>query len=444
MMQPITATARENGQAIRAIRATGEQMFNLIADLYPICRSITGAGTMETLKRLQEIVPLSIYKIPTGTRVFDWEVPDEWNIRDAWIKNSKGEKIIDFNRSNLHVVNYSPPVHLWMSLADLKEHLHSSPEHPDWIPYRTTYYSRDWGFCLAHNQLTTLEDDRYEVFIDASLEPGHLAYGELLLKGETSDEVLISTHVCHPSLCNDNLSGISVTTFLARYMQNQKHRYSYRFLFIPGTIGAIAWLSINERRLKHIRHGLVAALLGDPGSFTYKKSRQGDAEIDTVVEYVLQQTDDDSSVREFSPYGYDERQFCSPGINLPVGCLSRTPYGEFPEYHTSADNLDLVRPEALKQSLDIFIQIMKVLEVNRRFVNLKPKGEPRLGKYGLYDPTGGHNNHQQFQLAMLWVLNLSDGTHSLMDIARRSALSLDLIASAADKLEAAGLLGDVS
>lgn len=423
---------------------SGTKMYALIEDLYPLCRSITGAGTMETLKRLQKIIPLSIYKIPTGTRVFDWDIPREWNIKDAWIKNSKGEKIVDFSASNLHVVNYSTPIKARLPLNELKEHLYTLPENPDWIPYRTSYYHEDWGFCITHNQLRGLKEETYEVCIDASLEPGHLAYGELLLEGDSQDEVLISTHICHPSLCNDNLSGISVVTFLAKYMLMQKPRYTYRFLFIPGTIGAIAWLAINELQASRIKHGLVAALLGGRGPFTYKRSRIGHAEIDKVVEYILLQNNTTNRVRDFEPYGYDERQFCSPGFNLPVGSLTRTPYAEFPEYHTSADNLDLVEPTVLEASLETYMQVVKVLEVNKRYINMLPKCEPQLGKYGLYDKIGGQNNTRELQLALLWVLNLSDSEHSLLDIAQRASLKFDVIANAAARLQKAGLIQEVS
>lgn len=435
---------QETQTTIAAPSDSGANMYALIEELYPLCRSITGAGTMETLKRLQKIIPLSIYKIPTGTKVFDWEIPREWNIKDAWIKNAKGEKIVDFSASNLHVVNYSTPVKARLPLNELKEHLYTLPENPDWIPYRTSYYHEDWGFCMTHNQLRGLKEETYEVYIDASLEPGHLAYGELVLEGDSQDEVLISTHICHPSLCNDNLSGISVVTFLAKYMLMQKPRYTYRFLFIPGTIGAIAWLAINELQAGRIKHGLVAALLGGRGHFTYKRSRIGDAEIDKVVEYILLQDNTRNRIRDFEPYGYDERQFCSPGFNLPVGSLTRTPYAEFPEYHTSADNLDLVKPSVLEASLEMYIEVVKVLEVNARYINVLQKCEPQLGKYGLYDKTGGHNNVREMQLALLWVLNLSDGEHSLLDIAQRASLKFDVIANAAARLKKAGLIQEVS
>lgn len=418
----------------------GEQMHKLMAELYPICRSITGDGVRETLNIVKRHIPISVHKIRTGAAVFDWEIPKEWNIKDAYIRNSHGEKIVDFAQSNLHVVNYSIPVHQQMSLSELREHLYTLPEYPDWIPYRTSYYKEDWGFCISYKQFQKLEEDNYEVHIDSTLKKGHLTYGEYFLRGELNDEVLLSTHICHPSLCNDNLSGISVLTFLARHLQTKKLRYSYRFLFIPVTIGAIAWLSINELKTRNIKHGLVAALLGDDGNFTYKRSRRGNAEIDQVVTEVLKNNNVQHKVINYTPYGYDERQFCSPGFNLPVGSLTRTPYGQFPEYHTSADNLDFVKPEALEGSLEIYQSVVHMLEDNQKYINTNPKCEPHLGRRKLYNLVGGNKEPVDFQMAILWVLNLSDGYHTLMDISKQSGISFELIREVAEKLEECKLL----
>ncbi len=332
------------------IQFLADEMYRLICDLYPICRSITGDGFRQSLHILQQIIPLQIHEVPSGTPVFDWVVPREWNVRDAYVKDPSGKKVIDFKRSNLHLLNYSIPIHGYYSQAELKEHLHSLPETPDWIPYRTSYYSEKWGFCLTDRQLQSMPDGEYEVFIDTSLVAGHLTYGEYVLPGETDDEVLISCHSCHPSLANDNLSGMALAAFLARHLESQNRRFTYRFLFIPGTIGSITWLALNETTIPHIKHGLVVTCVGDPGKSTYKKSRRGDAEIDRAVLHVLKHSGQDYQVREFSPYGYDERQYCSPAFNLAVGSLSRTPNGGYPEYHTSADNLDLVQPDYLADS----------------------------------------------------------------------------------------------
>jgi len=297
----------------------GWELHRFAAELYPICRSITGDGIRRTLALLQSRIPLQIVEIPTGTPVFDWTVPKEWNIRDAYIKASDGKRVVNFRQCNLHVLHYSTPVHTAMPLHELKPHLFTLPEHPDWIPYRTSYYQENWGFCLSHNQMLALEDGDYEVCIDSSLEDGHLTYGECYVRGGSTDEVLISCHVCHPSLANDNLSGLSVAVFLAQLLSGLELHYSYRFLFIPGTIGAITWLARNREAVGRIRHGLVLTCIGDAGGFHYKKSRRGNAEIDRAAAHVLRHCSDSPEILDFSPYGYDERQYCSPGFNLPVG-----------------------------------------------------------------------------------------------------------------------------
>jgi aminopeptidase-like protein len=419
---------------------TGEDIYRLIAELYPICRSITGNGVRETLRSVRNYIPLEIREVPTGTQVFDWTVPKEWNIKTAYIRDSQGQKVVDFEKSNLHVLNYSIPINKKLRLAELKTHLYSLPEHPAWIPYRTSYYKEDWGFCLADKQLQDLPDGEYEVYIDSSLKDGHLTYGESYIKGGTDAEVLISTHVCHPSLANDNLSGVAVATFLAKHLRNLSLRNSYRFLFTPGTIGSITWLSLNETQVSRIRHGLVLACMGDAGNMTYKKSRRGDAAIDRAVVHVLKESGEPYEVLDFSPYGYDERQFCSPGFNLPVGCFMRTPHGKFPEYHTSADNLDFVRPQYMADSLTKLLEVIRILEGNQTYLNRNPKCEPQLGRRGLYGSIGGKADGKLAELAMLWILNLSDGRHSLLDIADQSGLNFDIIKQAADALEQHQLL----
>ncbi|TAH53899.1 MAG: DUF4910 domain-containing protein [Chloroflexota bacterium] len=423
-----------------SINNAGLLMYDLMSELYPICRSITGDGFRESLKILQREIPIEIHEVPTGTQVLDWTVPNEWNIRDAYIKNSAGDKIVDFKQSNLHVLNYSTPIHEKISLAELKQHLFSIPEQPNWIPYRTSYYRENWGFCVTHRLLESLAEDEYEVCIDSTLQAGHLTYGEYFLPGETADEILISCHSCHPSLCNDNLSGMVLATFLAKSLQAAPRRYAYRFLFIPGTIGSLTWLSRNEDKVQNIKHGLVVACVGDPGKSTYKKCRRGNAEIDRAVIHVLQHSGQAFEIQEFSPYGYDERQYCSPGFNLPVGSLTRTPHGRYPEYHTSADNLDLVQPEYLADSLSKYLAVMDVLEHNKKFLNTNPKGEPQLGRRGLYSALGGRKDSNQYEMAMLWVLNFSDGEHSLLDIADKSGIAFSALREAAKALSDCGLL----
>jgi aminopeptidase-like protein len=418
----------------------GGEMYDLIRRLYPICRSITGDGVRETLSIISEQIPLSVHEVPTGTEVFDWVIPDEWNIRDAWVKDPHGNKIIDFRVSNLHVLNYSEPVHKMVQLNELKKHLFTLPEQRDLIPYRTSYHNRNWGFCLPYRQYEQLQEGEYEVLIDSTLEKGSLTYGEYFIQGKSDDEVLLSCHVCHPSLCNDNLSGIAIATYLAKYLASKTLNYSYRFVFIPGTIGSITWLSRNDEMTHRIKHGLVLTLLGDQSGFTYKKSRRGDAEIDRIVENALKYAGTEYRLQDFSPYGYDERQYCSPGFNLPVGNLSRAVHGEFKEYHTSADNLNFVDAGNLAESYRLLLDIIHTVEHNDRFMNLNPKCEPQLGKRGLYSKVGGKSNTVDFQMAVLWVLNYSDGEHSLVDISEKSGYSFELILSAAEALQEAYLL----
>ncbi len=417
-----------------------QNIYQLVTELYPICRSITGNGVRETLKLIQQHIPLSVHEVPTDTQIFDWTVPKEWNIKDAYIKNSQGKKIVDFANSNLHVVSYSIPVHKKVFLTELKAHLSTLPEYPEWIPFRTSYYKEIWGFCLSHKQYSELNDEEYEVFIDSSLEPGHLTYGEYYIPGKSTDEVLISCHVCHPSLCNDNLSGIAIATFIAKHLSQTTPRYSYRFLWIPATLGSITWLALNEAKVNNIKHGLVLTCLGDSGKFTYKKSRRGDTEIDKVVAYVLKNSKQDYEIIDFFPYGYDERQYCSPGFNLAVGCLMRSPHGSFPEYHTSADNLNFVQPQYLAESFWQCSSILHILNNNDIYYNQNPKCEPQLGRRGLYQAYNGHQDSRLNQMAILWVLNLSDGQHTLLDIAERSGMSFEMIKSAADTLLAHNLL----
>ena len=420
----------------------GKELYSLIERLYPICRSITGNGVRQTLSILQEYIPLQLHEVASGTKVFDWTVPKEWNIDDAYIRDSTGTKIVDFKESNLHVVNYSIPVNKKITLQELKNHLHSLPEHPDWIPYRTSYYNETWGFCLPHSRVEAMKDETYEVYIDSSLTEGHLTYGEYFIPGSTNEEVLFSSHVCHPSLCNDNLSGITVMTHLAKILKEMNLRYSYRFIFIPATIGSITWLALNKEKTNTIKHGLVAANLGDEGNMTYKRSRRGNSGVDRVVEIMLRDSGQPYTVKDFFPYGYDERQFCSPGFNLPVGSIMRTPHGQYPEYHTSADNLEFVKPDKLEDSYRKLYTVVDTLENNKTYKNTNPYCEPQLGKRGLYKHIGGGDTKID-QLAILWMLNMSDGTHSVLDIAERSGIRFSKLKAATDILIQYKLLEEV-
>ena len=423
----------------------GEQMHRLMRELFPLHRSQTGAGVRQSLQLLQSIVPLEVHEVDSGTSVFGWTVPNEWTIRDAWISNAQGKRLVDYQLSNLHVVGNSQGIRERMSFAKLQPYLHSLPEHPDWIPYRTKYFQEGWGFCLSDSQLDQFRqagpDAEYEVCIDADLRPGSLSYGELFLPGETDEQVLVSTHTCHPSLANDNLSGIVVAAFLAAQLQHTPQRLSYRFLFLPGTIGPITWLALNREVIPRIHHGLVLACLGDAGPMTYKRSRQGKAAIDQAVELVLRDRGAQHEIRDFSPTGFDERQYCSPGFNLPVGRLTRTAEGEFAEYHSSSDNLELVRPEYLANSLDCCMEIFAALDANIVYQNRHPWCEPRLGSAGLYDTYGADNPMRAaLQEAVQWVLSFSDQQHSLLDIAQRSGLPLAELREAAERLVACELI----
>jgi aminopeptidase-like protein len=420
-------------------RHAGAEMHALMARLRPVRASITGAGIREVFRVLGETIPITITRVPTGTRVLDWTVPREWTLRDAHITDPGGRKVVDVADSPLHVVNYSTPVRRRMTLDELRPHLFSLPGNPEWVPYRASYYRESWGFCLSHRVLESLPDGEYDVVIDSTLADGHLEYAECIIRGDTDEEVLLSTHACHPSMCNDNLSGIAVAWATARALAAFKPRYTYRILFLPTIIGSIVWLARNEANAGKVQHGIVLACVGDGGPFHYKRSRRG-ALVDRAAEHVLSMDPSGGKIEDFVPYGYDERNYCSPGFNLPVGALSRTPHGRFPQYHTSADDLELVRPEYLAGSLDACLTILDVLENDGHYVNTSPKGEPQLGKRGLYNRTGGVTRDQPSEFALFWVLNFSDGSHSLLDIAERAQLPFGTVAGAARRLTEAGLL----
>ncbi len=420
---------------------TGEELHGLCRRLYPINRSITGQGVRASLALLREFIDLRIHEVPSGTPVFDWVVPPEWNVTAAHITDGGGRRVVDLADHSLHLVGYSEPVRRRMSLEELQPHLHSLPDHPDWIPYRTSYYARNWGFCLQHARRLALAPGDYDVVIDATLEPGSLTFAECVIPGETDREILVTTHVCHPSLANDNLSGIAVATHLARQLAaGPRPVHTLRFLFIPGTIGAITWLALNQDSLARIAGGIVLSGIGDPGPLTYKQTRLGCAPVDRVFARVLGRRGAPHHLEPFSPYGYDERQFNSPGINLPVGCLMRTPFGQYAAYHTSGDNLDLLSPDSLADALAVCREALGELDLVRTFVNLSPHCEPQLGRRGLYDDTGGENDRKAAQMALLWMLSYSDGTHSTLDISELSGLPLATLDRAARRLAAVDLL----
>lgn len=430
-------------RSMAAAAKLAERALALATEIYPIARSITGDGVRATLRSIGNRIPLELSEVPTGTPVFDWEVPAEWNVREAYIADDAGRRLVDFRRHALHLVGYSIPVRARMTLAELRPHLHTLPQTPEWIPYRTSYYREAWGFCLAESELAKWPDGEYEVVIDAELKPGHLTYAECLVPGATDREVLVYTHTCHPALANDNASGMAVATVLAEEALKSRPYLTYRFIFGPGTIGSITWLARNESRLPAVRAGLTIGLLGDDGSLTYKRSRRCNAEIDLIAAQVVRELDPNAKLLDFSPYGYDERQFCSPGINLPMGRLTRSANDNYREYHTSADNMSLLRADSLAQSILAIATVFNRIDGNRRFLNRSPKGEPRLGRRGLFRATGG-TNPGDFEHAMLWLLSLSDGTHGLQDAQAASGLDMEVLERAATALIEAGLLEEVA
>lgn len=423
------------------VSGVGQDIHALAERLYPICRSITGDGVRQSLDILSDYIPLVRHEVATGTRVFDWTVPQEWNIRSASITAPDGKKIVDFADCNLHVVNYSIPFSGTLPLHELRPHIHTLPGQPDAIPYRTSYYAPDWGFCMAHAKMAEMPEGLYQIEIDSELKNGNLTYGEYFHRGETGREFLFSAHICHPSLANDNCSGLALLAVLAHRLAGRKTRYGYRFLFAPGTIGAITWLARNEERTRLIDHGLVVSCVGDAAGPAYKRSRRGDAFIDRAMGHVLKH-EARSKMLDFSPYGYDERQYCSPGFNLPVGMFQRSVHGAFPEYHSSADNPDFIAPEYLEDSFRILTDVIEIVEGDRTPLNLFPKCEPQLGRRGLYAALGGRKSQEATSMSLLWVLNLADGKHSLLSMAERSGLPFSQIAAAAAMLSEHGLLGD--
>ncbi|WEK48986.1 MAG: DUF4910 domain-containing protein [Candidatus Kaistia colombiensis] len=418
----------------------GDEIYQLVAEIFPICRSVAGEGVRETLRRLQREIGLTIREVPSGTQAYDWTIPREWTIRDAYIRNAAGEKVVDFKSCNLHVLNHSAPVHTKMPLSELRHHIFTLPDQPDRIPYRKSAYAESWGFCMAHERLMALPDGDYEAVIDSSLEEGSLSYGEYVHAGTSDEEVLLSAHICHPSLANDNCSGLALLTQLAKGLSGRRTRYSYRFVFAPGTIGALAWLASNEPGTKRVRHGLVVSCVGDGGGPTYKKSRRGNAVIDRAASHVLRHAAPASAILDFSPYGYDERQYCSPGFNLPVGLFQRSLFGTFPEYHTSADDLDFVRPEHLASSYAMIDAILDVIENDFTPLGTLLKGERQLGRHGLYVGGDGAPATQASNMAMLWILNFADGHHTLLDIAERAEMPFAELLATARRLQDHGLL----
>jgi len=398
---------------------SGHLMYELLKELYPICRSITGDGVRETLDILKRFIPLNSHEVPSGTKVFDWTVPDEWNINDAYVLDEKGNKVIDFKENNLHVVNYSIPIDKVISLEKLQEHLHSYPSIPDAIPYVTSYYKRYWGFCLSEKSRNALKPGDYTVKIDSTLEPGSLTYGELLIEGETDKEILLSTYICHPSMANNELSGPVLTTWLAKELlgKSTKPYYSYRILFLPETIGAITYLSKNYKTMKDKTiAGYVITCIGGPDNFTYLSSRQGDCLTDKITKHILKAYKYPHRILPYTERGSDERQYCAPGIDLPIGSLMRSKYHEYKEYHLSNDNLEFVTPEQMLESFNVYLKCLEAIESNRKY-KITVLCEPQLGKRGLYPNLGAAKKIEVEQNDIMAIIGYSDGKHDLLNIA---------------------------
>jgi aminopeptidase-like protein len=418
-------------------------IWGLVEDLFPIHRATTGPGVRATLARIAQELPLEIHEVPSGKPVLDWTVPDEWSVREAWIEGPDGRRFADIAQSNLHLVSYSRPVRGRFTRSELDEHLHSLPDRPRAVPYRTSVYGDGWGFCLAHEDRASLVDGEYEVCVDTTVAPGSLTYGELVLPGSTTDEMLLTTHVCHPSLANDNLSGIAVLTEVGRRLSNRTRRFTYRLLFTPATFGAITWLATHRDDISRIKHGLVLTGLGDASPLHYKRSRRGTTEIDRAAEVVFRDRAVGDCTIPFYPYGYDERQYCSPGFDLAVGRLSRSLHGQYPEYHTSDDNLSFIHEVQIRDAADAVDSILDVLESNRTMLNIAPQGEPQLGRRGLFTTLGGGIDAKSAEMVLLWLLSDSDGSRDLIDIADHSGFPYLQVARAATALESVGLLKEV-
>jgi len=409
--------------------------------LWPLLRSLTGQGVRDTHKVLSELVPLETIEIPSGTQVFDWTVPKEWVVREAYVVTPDGERILDVHVNNLHLVSYSVPFVGILSKSELDQHLYSLPDMPDAIPYVTSYYAPRWGFCLSERQRRLLPEGDYQVVIDTDHIDGSMTLSEAVLPGEEHQEVLISTYTCHPSLANNELSGPLVSAFLFRRLAAlPKRRLTYRFVFLPETIGAIAYLQRRgEHFKKHLIAGYVVTCVGDRGPFTYKKSRQGTTAADQAALHILSRRGS-GRVVEFVPAGSDERQYCSPGFNLPVGSIMRSMYGTYMEYHTSLDNKDFISFQAMQESISIYFETCCALEVNRCYITHVAHGEPQLGKRGLYPSVGTNKPREDEVKAMMWVINFSDGDHDLLSIADRSGFDVQFLAKVAKKLVHAGVL----
>ncbi len=439
----------------------------LLQQLFPICRSLTGDGVRETLSTLQRVTNFEVREIPSGTECYDWTIPDEWNVTDAYVSDSSGVKLIDFQKNNVHLVGYSVPIDETMSFQELDEHLHTLPGLHDAIPYRTSYYHRDWGFCLTHEQYSRMDRNaEYKVRIDSTLEPGSLTLGDYLVEGDSGQEFLISTYCCHPSLGNDNLSGQVLWALLLRHLKGKKTRHSYRFVIAPETIGAIAYLSQNEHVMKTLSGGFVLTTVAGPGKHGYKQTFLGDHLIDRVVSRTFKEEQLDHTLYPFDINGSDERQYSSQNSRIPMGTICKDKYFEYDSYHTSLDNLDFISAKNLVATLKLYISAIGNLEMNGTYRSLYTYSEPMLSKRGLYPTIGGHRKQKAMGQvkdqvekkcsandaetptaldinAMMWVMFYGDGLASLLDISEKTGLSLKVLYGAAVKLCTNDLLEEV-
>lgn len=420
--------------------ASGEELYQFAHTIFPICRSLTGDGVRQTLSLIRNVLPkLTVHEVPSGTSAFDWTVPDEWNIRSAFIEDPTGQRIVDFAAHNLHVVGYSAPVDTTVSLDELQDHLHSLPHKPDVIPYVTSYYKKNWGFCLPHDLRQTLKPGDYKVFIDSDLQPGSLTYGELVIPGHSKDEILFSTYICHPSMANNEISGPVVATYLALWLLGAPRHYTYRIIFVAETIGAIVYLSRHLSHLKrYVTAGYVLTCCGDEGNFSYLPSRTGQTYADKIALRVLSEHAPGFTRYSFHQRGSDERQYCSPLVNLPVASIMRSKYHEYAQYHTSADDLEFVTARGLASSLSLYVQLVRTLEANR-VLRATVVGEPQLSKRGLYPTTGGQVDQTTVN-ALLDLFALSDGQSDIVDISDISGHDVSYLRTLSDTLINHGLL----
>jgi|MDSY01.1.fsa_nt_gb aminopeptidase-like protein len=420
----------------------GQEIYKLAKSLWPLNRSLTGDGVRETLNIIKKLLPnLKIKEVPTGTKVFDWTIPKEWKVNKAYIVDPNGNKICDFSKNNLHLVGYSTPFTGTLSLEELNNHLYSIEDQPDAIPYLTSYYKKKWGFCLTHHQRKGLSKGQYKVIVDTKLFDGSLTYGELIIKGKSKKEVFLSTYICHPSMANNELSGPTVLTYLAKWLQDHKKRgLTYRIIFIPETIGSITYLSINYKWMKkNIIAGFNVTCVGDNRAYSYLPSRDGATMSDNIAKHVLNWTDPNFIRYTWLDRGSDERQYCAPGIDLPIASICRSKYEEYPEYHTSLDTLgEVVTPKGLDGGYWVIRKALELIEKNKKF-KVTVLGEPQMGKRGLY-PSMSIKNIDDQTFLMMNFISYCDGKTSLLDIADKLNIPVWDLYEIIDKLETHNLI----